>query len=185
MGRCDSAPETSELFANGQPQTLARWPNDGFVKTGEILGTNTIKIWNSIDGCKDGRFRFVGRIAPAPGPMNRTFGSTATGSGTGTRNTRRSFPWEAGDKSFTLAEPFSVYGYRKDQRYFAVNVLRELDQPGEWYLNRTAARLYWLPPAGLNPANSEGRSQPSRYSVHPAEHPERHSPRTDASGGTR
>ena len=30
-----------ELFVNGEPQTLARWPNEGFVQTGEILGKET------------------------------------------------------------------------------------------------------------------------------------------------
>ena len=43
----------------GFPQTLARWPNEGFVKTGELLGTDTFKVWDSIPGCRDGKFRFV------------------------------------------------------------------------------------------------------------------------------
>ncbi len=48
-----------ELFVNGEPQTLARWPNEGFVKTGEILGKEAFKVWNTIEGCKDGKFRYV------------------------------------------------------------------------------------------------------------------------------
>ena len=39
-----------ELFVDGRPQTLARWPNEGFVKTGEILGKDTFKVWNTIAG---------------------------------------------------------------------------------------------------------------------------------------
>jgi hypothetical protein len=143
-----------ELFANGQPQTLARWPNDGFVKTGEILGTNTFKVWNSIAGCKDGRFHFL-EDRPATWidePDVRLYGYWFWD---WYEEYQKVVSVGAGDKSFTLAEPYSVYGYRKDQRYFAVNVLRELDQPGEWYLDRTAARLYWLPPADLNPTTAE------------------------------
>ena len=50
-----------ELFCGGVPQTLARWPNEGFVKTGEVLGKETFRVWNSIPGCKDGKFRYVDR----------------------------------------------------------------------------------------------------------------------------
>jgi hypothetical protein len=138
-----------ELFVNGVPQTLARWPNEGFVKTGEILGTNTFKVWNSIPGCKDGKFQFV-EERPArwlDEPDVRLYGYWF-------------WDWyeeyqqvasiDADQKSFTLTTPYSNYGYRKGQRYFAVNVFRELDQPGEWYLDRRSGRLFWLPPDGLN-----------------------------------
>ena len=37
-------------------------------------------------------------------------------------------------------------------RYYALNSLSALDAPGEFVVNRTAARLYWLPPAGAPPA---------------------------------
>ncbi len=48
-----------ELFVDGVPQTLARWPNEGFVATGDIQGTDTFTVWGSIPGCRDGKFRYV------------------------------------------------------------------------------------------------------------------------------
>ena len=36
----------------------------------------------------------------------------------------------------------------KKRRYCAVNAREFLDSPGEWYLDRTAKRLHFLPPAG-------------------------------------
>lgn len=143
-----------ELFVNGVPQTLARWPNEGFVKTGEIRGTNTFKVWNTISGCRDGRFEFVEDrpLRWLDEPDVRLYGYWF-------------WDWfeeyqtvaaiDADRRTFTLAPPFSNYGYRKDQRYYAVNVLRELDQPGEWYLDRPAQRLYWLPPDGVQPNTAE------------------------------
>ena len=61
---------------------------------------------------------------------------------------------DATNRTFTLAKPYSTYGYRKDQRYYAVNVFRELDQPGEWYLDRRTGKVYWLPPNGVNPGKA-------------------------------
>ncbi len=143
-----------ELFVDGKPQTLARWPNEGFVKTGEILGTDTFKVWNTIEGCRDGKFRYV---EDRPGrwldePDVRLYGYWF-------------WDWfeeyqtvvsiDAEEKTFTLARPYSNYGYRKDQRYYALNVFRELDAEGEWYLDRQARIVYWLPPQGLDVSKAE------------------------------
>ena len=143
-----------ELFVDGKPQTLARWPNEGFVKTGEILGTDTFKVWNTIEGCRDGKFRYV-EDRPSrwlDEPDVRLYGywfwdwfeeyQTVTSI-------------DADEKTFTLARPYSNYGYRKDQRYFALNVFRELDAEGEWYLDRQADIVYWLPPQGLDVSKAE------------------------------
>lgn len=136
-----------ELFANGEPQTLARWPNEGFVKTGNILGEDRFKIWNRIDGCRDGKFRYLGDQPNRwiDEPDVHLYGYWF-------------WDWfeeyqkvaliDADTRTFTLSPPYSNYGYRKDQRYYAVNVFRELDCPGEWYLDRRSGMIYWLPPEG-------------------------------------
>ena len=45
--------------------------------------------------------------------------------------------------------PQGVYGYAKGKRYYAFNILEELDEPGEWYLDRNSGVLYFWPPAPL------------------------------------
>jgi hypothetical protein len=143
-----------ELFADGAPQTLARWPNEGFAKTGEILGRDTFKVWNSINGCRDGKFRYVEDRAGTwlDEPDVRLYGYWF-------------WDWyeeyqtvaqiDAAERSYTLAQPYSQYGYRQGQRYYALNVFRELDRPGEWYLDRQAGKAYWLSPDGLDATNAE------------------------------
>jgi len=143
-----------ELFVDGVPQTLARWPNEGFVKTGDILGSDTFKVWNRIEGCRDGKFKYVedrpSRWVDEPDvrlygywfwDWFEEFQTVAT--------------IDPGEQSFTLAKPYSNYGYRKDQRYYALNIFRELDAEGEWYLDRGTKKIYWLPPAGLDVTQAE------------------------------
>ena len=40
-------------------------------------------------------------------------------------------------------------GYFKKRRFYALNVLEELDAPGEWYLDRKDRKLYYLPKGEL------------------------------------
>ncbi|MDO4558416.1 MAG: right-handed parallel beta-helix repeat-containing protein, partial [Planctomycetia bacterium] len=133
-----------ELFCDGTPQTLARYPDDGFLKTGEVLGTTKLTSWNG-DGAKEGIFRYEDiridrwiRESDA-----RLFGY---------------FFWDWADdharvesidpttKTLTLKEPYHSYGYKSGQRFYGVNLFSELDSPGEWYLDRSLGRIYWIPP---------------------------------------
>jgi hypothetical protein len=52
--------------------------------------------------------------------------------------------------TITLAPPYANYGYRKGQRFYAVNLLSEISRPGEWYLDRSTGILYLYPPADPN-----------------------------------
>jgi hypothetical protein len=49
--------------------------------------------------------------------------------------------------------PYHVYGYKQGQRFYFLNILEELDQPGEWYLDRKTSVLYFWPP------NAEGQAE--------------------------
>jgi len=49
----------------------------------------------------------------------------------------------------TMKKPYHWYGYRKGARWYAVNLLSELDSPGEWYLERSTGMLYFWPPASV------------------------------------
>jgi len=136
-----------ELFANGEPQTLARWPNEGFVKTGEVLGQETFKVSSTIEGCKDGKFRYL-EDRPShwlDEPDVHLYGYWFWD---WFEEYQKVASIDADARTFTLSPPYSNYGYRKDQRYYAVNVFRELDRPGEWYLDRGTGVVYWLPPEG-------------------------------------
>jgi hypothetical protein len=153
LGDATALRRSPEFFCGGVPQTLARWPNDGFVKTGEVLGKERFKVWESIPGCKDGKFRYVddrpGRWTDEPDV--RLYGYWFWD---WYEEYQKVASINPAARTFTLVPPYSQYGYRKDQRYFAVNVFRELDRRGEWYLDRRSGMLYWIPPAGFDPSGT-------------------------------
>lgn len=47
------------------------------------------------------------------------------------------------------------YSIRKGDRYFFQNALEELDSPGEWYADESAAVIYFWPPQGKAPEGAE------------------------------
>ena len=49
-------------------------------------------------------------------------------------------------QKITLTEPAPPYGLKTGQRVFFQNALAELDQPGEWFLDRKEGMLYFWPP---------------------------------------
>lgn len=154
LGDATALRRCPELFVDGKPQRLARWPNEGFVKTGEIHGKDTFKVWNRIEGCRDGIFSYV---EDRPGrwldePDVRLYGYWFWD---WFEEFQKVASIDPDARTFTLSKPYSNYGYRKDQRYYALNVFRELDADGEWYLDRRTAKIYWLAPEAIDVSKAE------------------------------
>lgn len=134
----------SELFFDDRPMTLARWPDAGFTHIADILGEQPTTI-HGIPGDKVGKFVFEGdrplRWIGEKDPWVHGY-----------------WFWDWSDQRHPVASidsqkrilevkpPYHSYGYRKGQWFYGFNLLCELDQPGEWYLDRETGILYFLPP---------------------------------------
>ncbi|MBN2449980.1 MAG: right-handed parallel beta-helix repeat-containing protein [Lentisphaeria bacterium] len=129
-----SPPAEAELFFDDQPMTLARWPNDGFRGVRARPDITTVALDSD-------------RLA---------------------RWTAEKDPWifaywhhdwaeiyepilgiDAAAQTVTRsANVKPQYGITPGRaRWYALNLLGELDAPGEYYLDRDAGRLYFWPPA--------------------------------------
>jgi len=125
-----------ELFFEDKPMTLARWPNHDWAKVAGVRPG------------QDDRFVYDGD-RPA-----RWAGSDYVW-------VHGYWKWDWADsyervKSINTAAreivtwpPHGVYGYTPGQRYYALNLIEELDEPGEWYLDRQRGLLYFWPPTPL------------------------------------
>ena len=138
-----------EVFCNDVPMTSARWPNDGFVKIVDVIADKPVNV-RGTKGDAGGKFVYDGDRA------KRWVGEKdlwlhGYWFWDWSDSSQKVARLDTDKRTIELADPQHGYGYRKGQWYYAFNALSELDQPGEWYLDREAGRLYFLPPARLTP----------------------------------
>jgi len=140
-----------EVFFADQPMTLARWPNEGFVKIPEVLGP-TPKDVRGTKGCEEGIFSYEGdRPSRWVGEKDVMLHGYWFWDWADQR--LRVAQLDTEKKVLTLeAKPQHGFGFRKGMHYYAYNLLPELDQPGEWYLDRDSGLLYFWPPSPLEKA---------------------------------
>jgi hypothetical protein len=143
-----SAPAGLELFFKDQPMTLARWPNRDFVK-----------IAGSPETAGDEHGGTLGKLAAGfnyEGDRPARWADTDDiwVHGYWAYDWANSYEHIASlDKDKHLIKtspPHGNYGFRAGQRFYFLNILEELDEPGEWYLDRKSGLLYFWPPAALN-----------------------------------
>jgi hypothetical protein len=131
----------NELFFQDQPMQLARWPNSNWLT-----------------------------IASSPLPGTNSFGYTGTNPSTWAS---LSDVWVHGYWHYDWADecdqvvsidttnhvvyvssPASIYGYAINQRFYFLNVLEELDCPGEYYIDRVNGLVYFWPPSSIAGGNA-------------------------------
>lgn len=157
-----------ELFFNDKPMTIARWPNDGTITISAALGPTTHQ-----EGGLNGQVE--GIIAVQSDRIKRWVGEPDM-----MADGYWFFDWaeqrqrvESVDPSkgvLTLSKPYHGYGYRKGQWFYVYNLLSELDQPGEWYLDRGKGLLYSWPPAPLDSNKAMISILPRLISIQGAAH---------------
>ncbi|MCE5249212.1 right-handed parallel beta-helix repeat-containing protein [bacterium] len=142
-----------ELFFKDARMILSRWPNDGWTTIADVPQTGELVFKGELPHMRFGL------------PVGRHYGRFTY---EGDRPKRWKdvdeivlhgyWTWDWYDeflkvssidtkrREIRIKEPHSHYGYCKEQRYYALNILEELDSPGEWYLDRKNGLLYFWPP---------------------------------------
>ncbi|NLY01448.1 MAG: hypothetical protein GXY83_35600 [Rhodopirellula sp.] len=148
--RYRGAPAVPELFYNDERMTLAHWPNDDWATIAKIIDSGSNPRIGDHSG-RPGIFQYDGK---RPNRWNVEAGVWLQG--------YWCFDWydevirikaiDRQNRQITLAEPhlYSVkQGNPSPRRYCALNLLEELDRPGEFYIDRQAGRLYFWPPGNV------------------------------------
>ncbi|NUQ61192.1 MAG: right-handed parallel beta-helix repeat-containing protein [Pirellulales bacterium] len=134
----------NQLFVNGGRRTRARVPNKGsFLRTdgpaskGNVRAfyfhEGDVKAWNDLR-----EVIFV------------VYHSWET-----SLHHVRSVDTEARVVELHEPAPWAMGAWERQQRYYVENVFEELDEPGEWYLNRATGTLYYYPLPGETMADVE------------------------------
>lgn len=141
-----SLPGWSELFVDGKPLTIARWPNDSMAPIGKIHCTGDIPReekydigdpvfeyaeerpaqWKSAEGMWIGGY-FAHGYADDMIPVRNI--------DTAARTITAALPTQYG---FMTGAPW--------RRWFALNLPEEIDRPGEYVLDARRGKIYFLPP---------------------------------------
>lgn len=144
----------AELFANGKNETIARYPNQGWLEITNVVdrGVNPVdrKTGEWEHGARGGVFKYedsaCARWNVKEGVYLQGFWchdwSCETLRLAKIDNATREITTE-GIHSYGVGN--SSKWNKSLRRYYAYNLLEELDVPGEWYLNRATRKLYYYP----------------------------------------
>ncbi|MCF8373625.1 MAG: right-handed parallel beta-helix repeat-containing protein [Bacteroidales bacterium] len=137
-------PAWAELFINGEPCTLARWPNDSTVTMGKIIDSGSIP--------RDGDFTKRGGVFTFDSDRPLTWKSHHDIWISGyfqhgwAEDAVELAQIDTINKTLTTKQP-TLYGFGTGQnfnRWFAYNILEEVDRPGEYYIDREDGKLYFF-----------------------------------------
>ncbi|MCH8526975.1 MAG: right-handed parallel beta-helix repeat-containing protein [Kiritimatiellae bacterium] len=141
-----------QLYVDGEHLTRARYPNkgDGYMQIHSIVDAGPV--------LGDGDFNTRGGtfVSSDPRPELWADVTNAWVNGVISRDWSWTFnriaDYTPGNRRITMAEG-EVYGIRTDSNFFFVeNVLEEIDQPGEYFLDPSTGMLYLWPPEGFDEA---------------------------------
>jgi hypothetical protein len=146
-------PSTLEVFFNGEPLTLARYPNKGGIKIGKVIDPGSVPRV----GDKSNR----GATFVYTDPRHKVWAGQKNIWIQGTLNYGFADDYcpiasiDTVKQELKLGKPhlYGVGSGKDFQEYVAINILEELDSPGEWYLDEATGMLYLWPPSELSTAS--------------------------------
>ena len=132
-------PAGLELFFADVPMTLARWPNVG--QWAHIAGTTADQAADHFAYAGDRPERWAkAEDAWVYGYWKFDWADSYT----------KIAGIDAEHHRVTTAPATDLLSYTLGHRWYALNLLEELDTPGEWYLDRRAGILYFWPPSDIH-----------------------------------
>ena len=149
----DAGPAHLELFFNDLPMTVAQWPNAG--QFAEITGFTkpVTNPWGQEAGDLTGGFTYDGDRPSHWAPANDIWVHGYWGYDWANSYERVS-RLDPENRLVETAPPHGNHHFTPGQRFYFLNVLEELDQPGEYYVDQTNGILYFWPPGELSEAEA-------------------------------
>jgi hypothetical protein len=159
------SPSGPWLYFNGRPMTMARWPNQdapggGWAEFSKAVDTGLAQpdaADPALRKARPGSFVFDD-VRPTRWKIDQGVWLLGYWTHDWSDEVLRIGAYDAQKKVITLAAPHGygiaggTWGASK-RRFFAMNLLEELDAPGEWYLDREGKQLYFYPPEAIQNAS--------------------------------
>ena len=146
----------AELFYAGRPMTLARWPDEG--KYELIAGFPDSSTQGDSHGGKIGKleegFNYAGE-RPRKWKQTENIWIHGYWAWDWANSYERITSLDLEKHLVKTASPYGHYGFRKGQRIYFLNILEELDRPGEYYIDHDTGILYFWPPEAADSKSGE------------------------------
>ncbi len=140
-----------ELYFNNEVMTLARYPNDGYMLIGKVHDTGSIPRIKDYENIRGGIFEYTDdRHEKWQGLDDVWFQGTFKW---GYADDKIKVDWIDPDKHLVKLATPHMYGIdtgKNYRHYYALNILEELDSPGEWYVDKNTGMLYFWPPEDIS-----------------------------------
>ena len=153
-----SGGQMPEVFFDGKPMQIARWPNTGWATftRDDVVASGRGSLDRTkgerAHGERPGTFRYSGDH-PSRWKLDRGAWLYGFWCHDWSSECLKIASIDADKHQITFAAPHR-YGIgptaswvKAPRRFYAWNVLEELDSPGEWYLDRETMKLYFWPPS--------------------------------------
>jgi hypothetical protein len=144
----------TKLFVGNQMQPIATWPNVGY---GKLLRPSNLPASDKKSFSVEGRV--VNDWAGEPNLQVFAYWFYDWSSHTYLTTTN------IGAGVLALPNTGSPYGIKNGQRLQVKNALRELDVPGEWYLDKTTQKLYYWPSQAFSGSDAELSVAPQLFRI--------------------
>lgn len=147
-----TGPLYCELFVNDQRQTIARYPDEGFLYTEEVVKTGlgresdgaltAVQNWDEIRNPEPDVYRVNKELAKRIGSWQTLDDVWMMGYWKYDWADASTLIGNFEEETGILSPKFvSAYGTKTDAPYYFFNVLEELNTEGEWYLDREKGLL--------------------------------------------
>jgi hypothetical protein len=133
-------PVEAELSFGSSPLTLARWPNEGFARAVKKIDLEHVELDT------DRMARWAGEQDPWIFAYWHHNWAELYEPIVGMAPAKRMI-----ERSADIEPKYGITA--KNVRWYALNLLSELDTAGEYYIDRTHGRAYLWPPKGTGPAS--------------------------------
>jgi len=141
-----------ELYFNDKPMWISRYPNNGFTKITGLLNEKPIDV-RGTKGDKVGKFNYEDhRIAKWENEKDAWVHGYWFWDWSEQRHKIAKI--DTTKNSIEVVPPYHNYGYRLGQWFYGFNLLSEIDEPGEYYLDREVGLLYFYPPSDIENSNT-------------------------------
>jgi hypothetical protein len=146
-------PAPMELFINDKSMHLARWPNDSMIHVLEVISGGSVP--RSGDTGKEGGIFKYGPKQPSTWKENSNLWVYGYFNSPIADDNIKVKEIDTVNNIISLLQPH-MYGIASSleenhwaahlRRFYFYNIPEELDEPGEYYLDRNAGRIYFYPP---------------------------------------